>query len=170
MAEEIVNRVANSPLMSLDLEDYWDEHQRAVIDLKDVLHEGLILREKDFREYVKSHDWSAYRDKHVAIDCTAEALIPSWAYMIIVSRVEPYAQSIIVGSAEDLTLHLYIKAFDNMDFEQFRDGKVVIKGCSNKPVPPSVYAEVTRRLSPFVSSIMYGEPCSTVPVFKKPRS
>ena len=169
MAEEIINRVANSSLTSFDLEDLWDDRDRAQIDFNELLFEGMILREKDFREFVKTHDWTQYTDKNVAIFCSTDALIPSWAYMIVTANLEPFANTTVVGSQDELTLQLYKNAFEQMDFEQYRDGKVVIKGCSSKSVPASVYAEITRRLRSVASSIMYGEPCSTVPVFKKPR-
>lgn len=166
---EIVNRVASSGLISFDLEDYYDKGDRVLYDIKDNLFQGMILREKDFREFIKNYDWSVYKDKNVAITCTADAIVPTWAYMLLVSRIEPYARKVIFGDLNDLEQSLFQEALGKIDLTQFKDAKVVVKGCGNFPVPPFAYAEITRLLRPVAANIMYGEPCSTVPVYKKPK-
>lgn len=164
---EIINRVANSPLVTIDLSLYIPVEKSKTIDLKDLLFEGLILREKDLREHIKNHDWSQYQDCNVGIYCSSDAVIPSWAYMIITSKLQPYARFISYGSAGDLKATLLKKNISEMDIESYRDKKVVIKGCSNETIPDFAYGEITRLLTPVVSSIMYGEPCSTVPIYKR---
>jgi len=163
----IINKVANSSLITLDLEEYYDQSERIVYDLKQHLFEELILREKDLRDFIKAHDWSMYAGKHVAITCSTDAIIPVWAYMLIASQLAPYAKEVIFGNLEDLENHLFRKALSTIDLSKFQEAKVVIKGCSKYPVPVSAYVEITRLLRPIASSIMYGEPCSTVPVYKK---
>lgn len=166
--EEIINRVANSGLISLDLEDYYHKGERIVYDLKDNLFQGLILREKDFREFLKSHDWSGYHGKNVAITCTEDAIIPTWAYMLLTLYLEPFAAGIVFGDVNRLEEKLFFDALARIDVESFRDKKVVVKGCSKYPVPLSAYVEITRLLKPVVQSLMFGEPCSTVPLYKRP--
>lgn len=166
---EIINRVAASALVTFDLEQYYQPGERVLIDIKDQLFQGLILKEKDFRTFIRSHDWSQYSGKHVAIHCSVDAIIPTWAYMLIASVVEPYAATVAFGTLEDLEEKIFFEALSKVDWNQFTDAKVVVKGCSKVAVPPSVYVEATRLLRPVVSSIMFGEPCSTVPVFKKSR-
>jgi hypothetical protein len=165
--DKIINKVANSSLITLDLEDYYDHSERVVYDLKQNLFEELILREKDLRDFVKTHDWRLYEGKHVAITCSADAIVPVWAYMLIASQLAPYAKKVIFGTLEDLDNHLFREALSKIDLSKFQEAKVVIKGCSKYPVPVSAYVEITRLLRPVASSIMYGEPCSTVPIYKK---
>jgi hypothetical protein len=167
---EIINRVAQSSLVSFDLEEYYFKGERLVLDIKDNLYMGLMLREKDFREYVKEHDWSQYAGKSVAITCTADAIVPTWAYMLLATKLTPFAHLLVFGTAEELESVLFREALLKVDLEQYRDAKVIIKGCSNFPVPISAYVEITRLLSPVVTSIMYGEPCSNVPIYKKPKA
>ncbi|MCX2745836.1 DUF2480 family protein [Mangrovivirga sp. M17] len=169
MAEEIINRVAKSPLITIDLESLYDHRERIGFDLKDLLFQELILREKDFRQFVKEHDWSEYQNKHVAIFCSADAIVPTWAYMIIASKLSPYAASVNFSSVDKLEEVIFEKIIDQIDTEEYRDKKIVIKGCSKLSVPTSAYVRLTEKLSPVVSSIMYGEPCSTVPVYKQPK-
>ena len=138
-----------------------------MLDIRDQLYEGLILREKPFREFIKSHDWSQYRDKFVAITCSADAIIPTWAYMLLTSVLEPFARLIVFGELDDLETKIFFGLLDRIDWQQYNDAKVVIKGCSKVAVPTAAYVEATRRLRPFAASIMFGEPCSTVPVYKK---
>lgn len=164
---EIVNRIANSPLITFKLEDYYPEGERIQIDIKDQLFQGLILREKDFRAFVKSHDWSQYQDQFVAIHCSADAIVPVWAYMLMATRLEPIAAHFVFGTQADLDMSLLNKALDQVDYRQFKDRPVVIKGCAEKPIPPAAYVEITRRMRPFAKKLMYGEPCSTVPLWKK---
>ena len=166
----IVNRVANSGLITVDLADYFDRSERAVIDLKDILWQGLILREKDLRDFVKQHDWSFYKNKVVAVTCSADAVIPVWAYMLIAAQLQPHARFLMVGTPEQLEEELFRRTLSGMDTEKFTDAKVVVKGCGDVPVPASAYAELMRLLRPVAASIMYGEPCSTVPVYKKPKN
>src|SRR5690606_30207963 len=138
-----------------------------VYDIKDNLFHGLILKEKDFRDFVKNHDWGQYKDKHVALTCSADAIIPVWAYMLLANKLAPYAATVAFGSLETLETLLFERAFSKINIEQFRDQRVVVKGCGDKLIPFSAYVELTARLTPVVKSIMYGEPCSTVPVFKR---
>jgi len=169
MSGQIINKVAKSALQTLDLEEFYVPGERIVFDLKDHLHQGLILKEKDFREFIKSNDWSTYTGKHVAIQCTADAIVPTWAYMLLSVALRPFAKTIIFGSLEELEVQLFKDALDKVDWNIYQDGKVVIKGCSTVNVPVATYVEVTNRLRPIATSIMFGEPCSTVPIFKKPK-
>ncbi|MCB0495837.1 MAG: DUF2480 family protein [Cyclobacteriaceae bacterium] len=169
MSDPIVNRVANSPLVSLDLEQYYPEGERVVYDIKDNLYEETILREKDFRAFVKEHDWKQYAGKNVAITCSVDAIIPTWAYMLLASKISPVANYVLLGNLEDLERELFKRTLAKLNPEEFKDAKVVVKGCSDKSVPASAYVEIVRLLQPIVSSLMFGEPCSTVPVFKKPK-
>lgn len=167
MEDIIVNRVAKSGLISLDLEDYYHAGERVLYDLKDNLFMGLILKEKDFREFLKTHDWSQYSGKNVAITCTEDAVIPTWAYMLLAIQLEPFAHIIVFGNLQDLEQKLYDEALAKINFEEYAGAKVVVKGCSKVAVPTTAYVEVTRRLRPYAQSIMFGEPCSTVPLYKK---
>ena len=168
--EEIINKVANSGLVTLDLEDYYHQGERVVYDLKDNLFMGLILKEKDFREFLKSHDWAQYAGKNVAITCTEDAIIPTWAYMLLTLQLEPHANAVVFGTLNDLEEKLYFDAIARIDVEAYRGVRVVVKGCSKHPVPTAAYVELTRKLQPVVQSLMFGEPCSTVPLFKKPKT
>ncbi|MFK7908235.1 MAG: DUF2480 family protein [Chitinophagales bacterium] len=167
MADVIVNRVAKSGLITFNLEHYYPEKEIVTFDIKSYLYMELMLKEKDFRTSLKELDWSAYQDKHVAITCTTDAIVPIWAYMVIASYLEPVAASMVFGDAETLKTILYNKALSAINPEDYRDKRVVIKGCGEKPVPISAYAEITRLLKPVVKSLMYGEPCSTVPIYKQ---
>jgi len=167
MAEEIVNRVASSPIVTLNLEDLYTEGERVVFDMKDHLFMGLILKEKDFRDFIRENDWEQYRNKYVAITCTADAIVPTWAYMLVAQKLEGIAAEMVFGSLETLETVLFMKKLEKFNPEEFKDRPVVIKGCFDKPVPVSAYVEITRKLSPYVKSLMYGEPCSTVPIFKR---
>ena len=164
---EIVNRVAQSPIITFKLEDYYPEGERVLIDIKDQLFQGLILREKDFRTWVKEHDWSQYQDKFVAINCSSDAIIQVWAYMLLESRLHPYAAHIVMGSLEDLERSLFLIELDKVDFSTFQDRPVVVKGCGDIKIPDAIFVEATRRLMPYVKKLSYGEPCSTVPVYKR---
>ena len=170
MEKPIVNRVANSSLETLNLEEYYHLGERKFIDLKNNLFEGLILKEKDFRAFIKQHNWSSYQDMNVAIGCTADVVIPTWAFMLLASRLEPFAHLVVFGTMEDLEQALFHQALAQIDLQKYQDAKVIIKGCSGVPVPTYAYVEITRLLRPFASSIMYGEPCSTVPIYKKPKT
>ncbi|MBT8181166.1 MAG: DUF2480 family protein [Eudoraea sp.] len=164
---EIVNRVAQSKLMTLDLEEFYPKGTRLQIDIKDWLFEGLILREKEFRNQISEHNWEQYKDAYVAIFCSTDAIIPGWAYMLISTKLQPYARKVVLGSLEDLETILFQTIIEEMNVSEFKDKPVIIKGCSNKPVPPNAYLWATLKLQPVAKSIMYGEACSSVPLFKR---
>jgi hypothetical protein len=165
--ENIINKVAQSGLVTLDPAQFYAPGERVVYDIKDNLFHGLMLREKDFREFVKTHDWTQYQDKNIAITCTADAIVPAWAYMLLANRLAPYARHVVFGNAEVLETVLFVKEVAALDVEQYRDQRVVIKGCGDIPVPVSAYVELTQKLTPVAKSLMFGEPCSTVPIYKR---
>ena len=165
--ENIINKVAQSGLVTLDPAAFYPKGTRLIYDIKDNLFQGLILREKDFREFVKEHDWAQYTGKNVGITCSADAIVPAWAYMLIANRMAPYANEIVFGDAGVLETVLFEKAMTSLDVEQYRDQRIVIKGCGDTEVPVSAYVELTKKLTPVVKSIMFGEPCSTVPIYKR---
>jgi hypothetical protein len=165
--ENFVNKVATSGLMTLNLEEYFHQGERVVYDIKDNLFHGLMLREKDFREFIKTHDWSAYTDKNIAIICSADAIVPTWAYMLLANKMKPYANEVVFGSLETLEATLFVRALAKIDLNSFANERVVIKGCADIEVPVAAYVEITNLLTPVVKSIMYGEPCSTVPIYKR---
>lgn len=167
---EIVNRVASSSIKTFDLEEYYVPGERVLLDIKDQLYQGMILKEKPFREFIRANDWSRYQDKFVAITCSEDAIVPTWAYMLLTSVLDPFAKTVVFGGMEDLEVKIFYDALSQVDWRQYKDAKVVLKGCSKVHVPPAAYVEVTRRLRPYVASLMFGEPCSTVPVFKKSRT
>ncbi len=167
MEGEIVNRVASSKLVTIDLEDFYPSGERVEIDLKDWLFEGLVLREKEFRAAVEAHDWSSYQGKFVAVSCSNEAIIPSWAYLLISISLAPYAKKVVVGSLDLLEAQIFEGVIDSLDLEPYKDRPVIIKGCSNKPIPETAYASLVAKLLPVAGSLMYGEACSSVPLFKK---
>lgn len=165
--ENFVNKVAASGLITFNLEEYLHPGERVVYDIKDNLFHGLILREKDFREFVKTHDWENYKGKNVAIICSADAIVPTWAYMLLANKLKPYANEVVFGSLETLEAILFSKALAKIDLKAFEGERVVVKGCADIDLPVSAYVEITNLLSPVVKSIMYGEPCSTVPIYKR---
>jgi hypothetical protein len=167
MEEEIINKVAESGLVTIDLEDFYTNGIRTSIDISEQLVEGLLLREKDFRAYVKEHNWSQYNNQYINIFCSTEAVIPQWAWMLLATALQPHAQEIVFGTPQTLEEVLYRKTLQSINVNTYLDKRVVIKGCSGKPVPASAYAELTVLLKPVVKSILYGEPCSTVPVYKR---
>ncbi len=165
----LINRVAESGLITINLEDFYPSHEFEVFDIKDFLFQGLILKEKDFREALKTMDWKIYSNKVVLVYCSTDAIIPLWAFMLINTYLEGVAKEIFHGTNEEyLKLH-YHKELEKIDFSQYQDQRIVIKGCSNKPVPAYAYASITSYLKAYAQSIMFGEPCSTVPIFKRPR-
>ena len=166
MANEIVNRVANSQLKTIDLEDFYPKGTRTVIDIKNWLFHEQILKETDFREHLKNHDWSKYKDAYVALTCSSDAIIPSWAFMLIATYVSPFAKKIVVGNLADLETSIFQDLISHFDIEDFVGKPVIIKGCSNKPIPETAYIQLIEKLQPIVKSIMFGEACSTVPLFK----
>ncbi len=163
----MVNRVASSGLVTIDLEEFFPSEDLAIFDLKDYLFMGLILKEKDFREALKVHDWTQYEGKNLVVFCSADAIIPTWAYMLVAACAAPFAADIFQGTADEFHKHVFQKKLAGLDASQYAGQRIVVKGCSNKPVPTSAYVDLTRKLQPLALSIMYGEPCSTVPIFKR---
>lgn len=166
-AEIIVNKVAQSGLITLDLAHYIPQEEMALFDLKGFLFMELILKEKDFRESLKQHDWTVYAGKNVAVTCTADAIIPNWAYMLVMMYLQPVAANIVIGDTTTLLRTLLLKNINAININDYTDQRVVIKGCGDETVGDYAYAEITRLLLPVAKTIMYGEPCSTVPVYKK---
>ena len=164
---EITNKVASSGLVTIDLEEIYPAGERVLLDIKNQLFQGLILREKDFREYIKTTDWTFYKDKFVAITCSADAIIPTWAFMLLASALEPHARKVIYGNLEQLETILYREELSKLNVDQYKDAKIVVKGCGDLPVPKAAYVEIMNLLRPVAKSIMYGEPCSTVPLYKQ---
>ncbi len=167
MSEPFINKVAESGLITLDLESWYPKGETATFDLKDYLFMGMIIKEKEFREALKNQDWTIYQNKNVAITCTADAIIPVWAYMLVASYLQPVARDFVMGDEKELHKTLFLKNIAAIDVNEYTDKRVVIKGCGETPIAEYVYMEITRLLRPVVKSIMYGEPCSTVPVYKK---
>ncbi len=167
MPEEIINRIASSKLITFNLEDHYPEGERVLFDIKDWLLEGFVLREKDFREQAKAHDWSKYEGHYVALTCSSDAIIPAWAFMLLATYLQPYAKKVITGNLETLESILYAEILNKLDLSELKDKPVIVKGCSNKPVPKNAYLLLIEKLQPIVKSLMYGEACSSVPLYKK---
>lgn len=167
MSEQFVNKVAESGLITIDLEKYIPKGENMLFDLREYLFMELILKEKEFRASLKETEWEKFRDKNVAIVCSADAIIPVWAYMLVASYLQPVAKEIVMGDAQELEKKLFIQNIDAININEFADKRIVIKGCGETPIADFAYMEITKRLLPVVKSIMYGEPCSTVPVYKK---
>ena len=167
MENIIINKVAESALTSLDLEEYYPKGETAVFDLKDHLFMGLILKEKDFRTALQALDWEQFRNKNVAITCSVDAIIPMWAYMLVASYLTPVAKEVVFGEEKNILNTLLVRNISQIKGEEYTDKRVVVKGCGDVPIPEAAYVEITNKLRPFVKSIMYGEPCSTVPIYKR---
>lgn len=167
MADDIINRVAQSKLVVVDLEDFYPKGKRVLFDIKDWLYEGLVLREKNFRQLVKDYDWSVHQDQYVALTCSTDAIIPAWAYMLIALELVPYSKQTIIGDLETLETSIYQTIINSLDLNAYQDKPVIIKGCSHKPVPDNAYIMLSEKLKPVANSIMYGEACSSVPLFKR---
>ena len=167
MSDVLINKVAGSGIISIDLEKYLPAGEMVAFDLKDYLFMGLILKEKDFREALKNMDWSVYSDKNVAITCSVDAIVPVWAYMLVTSYLQPVAKNIFTGTVEEMQKFLFIKNLSSIDASEFNDQRIVVKGCGEVQIDSYAYAEITRLLLPRVKSVMYGEPCSTVPIYKR---
>jgi len=165
--EQIINKVSESLLTTIDLEEFYPKGEIAVFDLKNYLFMELILKEKDFRAALQSLDWEQYRDKYVAITCSADAIIPMWANMLVASNLQPVAKEVVFGTEPELIKYLLQKNLSTVNGADYTDKRVVIKGCGDVAIPETAYVEITAKLRPFVKSIMYGEPCSTVPIFKR---
>ena len=168
--DEIENKVANSGIVTIDLEEYYVPGERILFDIKPLLFQELILKEKDFREFIKTNNWSVYKDKLVAITCSADAIVPTWAYMLLTLALEPFAKKIVFGDLNLLENELFEEKLNHLDIKQYKDARIVIKGCGEKAIPVNVYVKLTALLKPHVKSIMYGEPCSTVPLYKAPKN
>ncbi len=166
MPEEIVNRVANSNLVTFDLETLYPKGKRVVLDIKQWLQDGMVLYEKPFREDLKNYNWATYKDSYVALTCSTNAIIPDWAFMLITVYLSNHAKYIHLGTLESLDIAIYQKALSKITWSTFANKAVIIKGCSNKPVPKSAFLEVIIQLKPYAKSIMYGEACSAVPLYK----
>lgn len=164
--DEIVNKVAGSGIVSIDLEEFRTPGERVLFDLKPHLFQELILKEKDFREFVKNNNWSIYREKIVGIVCTADAVVPTWAYMLLTLALEPFTQKVYFGDLQNVENLLFTEKLSSLDPSQYKGARVVIKGCSDNHLPTNAYVQLTRLLKPYAKSIMYGEPCSTVPLYK----
>ena len=167
--KEIINKVALSGIITIDLEEFYPQGNRAVLDIKEHLFQDLILKEKDFREFIKNEDWSKYTDKFVALICSADAVVPTWAYMLLAIKLEPYVKKVVFGDLETLETILYNDILNKLNFDEYKDARVVIKGCGHLPVPKAAYVEITRLLRPIAKSVMYGEACSMVPLYKQPK-
>lgn len=165
--DEIINKVEKSGLITLDLEDFYPKEPRMLFDLKDYLYEGLVLREKEFRENLSKLDWKMYENAYVAVTCNSDAIVPSWSYLLIANYLTGVAKLISFGTLEDLERDIFTEIIDKMDVDSYKDKKIIIKGCSRKPVPQNAYLQLIQKLKPIASSLMFGEACSTVPIFKK---
>ncbi len=167
MNSEIINRVAESSLMQLDLEDWYDHADRKSFDVATYLHMGLVLKELDFRSALKQFDWPSFEGKHLAIYCSADAIVPTWAFMLVATYAAPFTKSIVFGTKDKIDEILFERWISNLDLSPYKDQKVIVKGCSKYPVPVSAYITITSRLTPVVQSLMFGEPCSNVPLYKR---
>lgn len=164
---EIINKVALSGIITIDLEEFYPQGERVLFDIKDLLFQGLVLREKDFREFVKNEDWTKYKNKYVALICSADAIVPTWAYMLLATQLEPFVKKVVFGNLEILETILYNEILGKLNINDYKDARIVIKGCGHLPVPKAAYVEIARLLRPVAKSIMYGEACSTVPLYKQ---
>lgn len=166
--ENIVNKVAQSGLITIDLAQYAPAKESIfVYDIKDNLFHGLILKEKDFRAFVKEHDWSQYEGKHIGITCSTDAIVPTWVYMILSNKLSPFAKSLHFGSQKEILRDVFSEAIQGIDYTLYQDQRIVVKGCGDVFIPESAFVLFTHKLTQVAKSIMYGEPCSTVPVFKR---
>jgi hypothetical protein len=167
MSETIINKVAESGIISFDLEAFYPKEEIKIFDLKEYLFMGLILKEKDFRAALQTTDWEQYSNKYVGITCTADAIIPMWAYMLVSSYLQPMAKEVFLGDEKKIVESVLIKNLDKVDEQEFADRRIVVKGCGELQIPEAAYVAITNKLRPVAKSIMYGEPCSTVPIYKK---
>jgi hypothetical protein len=163
----IENKVEKSGLITLNLEDFYPKGERITFDIASVLFQGLILREKDFREFIKTNDWSVYKDKYVALVCNEDAIVPIWSYMLLATALHPFAKKVVFGSLETLETVIFTEALSQLNLADYFEERVIIKGCSKYPVPVSAYVNLTSMLKTVAKSVMYGEACSTVPIYKK---
>ena len=164
---EITNRVENSNLIQLDLDSLYPHGERVLFDVKDLLLDELVLVEKELRTFVANNDWSVYKDKYVAIDCSADAIVPLWAFMLIASKIEPFAKKVVMGNKEGLEKAIFNDIFSEMNFKQYKDTIIIVKGCGKYPIPETVFVDFAIHLQAYAKSIMFGEACSAVPLYKK---
>ena len=167
MQDEIINRVANSKLVTINLEDYYPQGKRILFDIKDWLFEGFVLREKDFRDQVKQFNWSQFKDNYVALTCSSDAIIPAWAFILLSIHLEPFSKKTVIGNLELLETSIYQDVLNTLDISEFTNKPIIIKGCAKKPVPQNAYIMLANKLKPIAHSIMYREACSSVPLYKK---
>ena len=167
MTGEFVNKVAESGILTFDLEEFYPKEEIKIFDLKDFLFMGLILKEKDYRAALQTTDWTVFENKNVCIICSVDAIIPMWAYMLAATNLQPIAKNVVFGDEKRLIESVILKKLSQINIEEFRDKRVVVKGCGEVSIPETAYVEITNMLRPVAKSIMYGEPCSTVPIFKK---
>ena len=168
MSDQIINRVANSALQVIDLEEFYQEGTRTLLSITAFLDYGIVLREQTFRQRLQSHDWKKYQNQFVAVHCPDDILVPQWATLLVVTHLQPLAKYVVVGTAADLEQQLFAEQLAHMDFSPYQDGLVMIKGCSNKPVPEQAMGLLAAKLTPIVKKLSYGEACSSVPLYKKP--
>lgn len=164
---EFVNKVAESGLITIDLENWYPKGEIVVFDLKDYLFMGMIVKEKEFRDTLKNTDWEVYRNKMVSIICSVDAIIPSWAFMLVASYLQPVCKELALATPEEMRKQVFLRNIQSINSVDYKDQRVIVKGCGDTPIGDFAYLEITRILRPVVRSLMYGEPCSTVPVFKK---
>ena len=164
---EFVNKVAESGLITIDLENWYPKGEMVVLDLKDYLFMGMIVKEQEFRDSLKNTDWEIYRNKMVSVICSADAIIPSWAFMLVASYLQPVCKELALATPEEMRKQVFLRNIQSINSMDYKDQRVIIKGCGDTPIGDFAYLEITRILRPVVRSLMYGEPCSTVPVFKK---
>ena len=167
MADTIVNRVAASALITFDLEKLYKIGTRQTIDLSQWLDQGLLLKEKEFRAQLKAHDWTIYRDKFIALQCSTEAILPSWAFLLVTTHLQPFARKVVLGNLKDLEVQLFAEEIQLLELSPYKDQPVIIKGCSENTVPQDAYVQLISKLQPVVKSLFYGEACSSVPLYKK---
>jgi hypothetical protein len=167
MGNEIVNRVANSKLVTFNLEDFYPEGRRVAFDISQWLLEGIVLREAEFRQQVKDHDWSQYQNSYIALYCSTDAIVPGWAFMLVSLAAAPYAKKVTVGSLDELETVLFAEIISRLDLSEFEGKPIIVKGCAHKPIPQNAFVLLTQKLLPVAKSIMYGEACSSVPLYKK---
>ncbi|MCT4582304.1 MAG: DUF2480 family protein [Flavobacteriales bacterium] len=167
MEGEIINKVAKSGLITFNLEDYYPKGRRVIVDIEPFLWKGIVVKEKEFRKAVKAFDWAQYKGQYVALNCSADAIIPSWAYMLITIELMDYAHQVVLGDLEDLEKVMFVEALSKIDYTQYTDKRVIVKGCSHYPVPEMAYSYVIQQMKPYTKSLMFGEACSTVPLYKK---
>jgi hypothetical protein len=169
MEKEIINKVALSGIITINLEEFYPQGKRMLFDIKEHLFQGLILKEKDFRGFIKNEDWTKYTDAYVALTCSEDAIVPTWAYMLLATQLAPFAKKVVFGDLEVLETVLYNEVLNKLNMNVYKDARIVIKGCSDLAVPKAAYVEITRLLRPVAKSIMYGEACSMVPLYKQPK-